>query len=77
MDFMTGLYLSAALAVLMTGGVTWFLVYWANQPGGVIEIGKPRWVMPQSVARAMQLQRGEKLRWTLQPDGSVRVERKG
>ena len=77
MDFMTGVYLSAALIVLMAGGVTWFMAYWANQPGGVLEIGKPRWVMPQSIARAMELRRGERLRWTLQPDGSVRVERKG
>lgn len=60
MDFMTGLYLSAALTVLMAGGVTWFLVYWANQPGGVIEIGKPRWVMPKSVVRAMHLQGASK-----------------
>lgn len=75
MNFMTGLYLTAALVVLMALAVTWFVAYLADQPGGVIEIGKPRWVMPQAVARGMRLQRGAKLRWTMQPDGSVRVER--
>lgn len=77
MEFMTGVYLFAALSVLMATGLTWFVAYWANQPGGVIEIGQPRWVMPKSVAGAMQLRRGDKLHWTVQPDGSVRVERKG
>ena len=59
MDFMTGVYLSAALIVLMAGGVTWFMAYWANQPGGVIEIGTPRWVMPRSVARDAATERRE------------------
>lgn len=75
MDIMSGIYLTVALAVLMTGAFTWFLAYLASQPGGAIEIGKPRWVMPQAVASAMKLQRGAKLQWTIQPDGSVRVER--
>lgn len=75
MNIMTGVYLMGALAVLMTGAFTWFVAYVASQPGGTIEIGKPRWVMPQAVASAMKLQRGAKLLWTIQPDGSVRVER--
>lgn len=75
MDFMTGLYVSVVLVVLMASAVVWFVAYLADQPGGVLEIGKPRWVMPQAVARAMKLSRGAKLRWTMQPDGSVRVER--
>ena len=53
---------------------------WRSSPtgpisGGVIEIGTPRWVMPKQVARAMKLQRGQKLRWPVQGDGSVRVEK--
>jgi hypothetical protein len=75
MDFMTGVYLAAGLAVVLSMASVAFVAYWADQPGGVIEIGTPRWVMPKPVARAMHLQRGEKLRWTVQDDGSVRVEK--
>ncbi|OIQ88638.1 hypothetical protein GALL_295060 [mine drainage metagenome] len=75
MDFMTGVYLAAGLAVALSLGSVAFVAYLADQPGGVIEIGTPRWVMPKQVARAMHLQRGEKLRWTVQDDGAVRVEK--
>ncbi|WP_298219290.1 hypothetical protein [Halothiobacillus sp.] len=75
MDFMTGVYLAAGLAVALSMASVAFVAYLADQPGGVIEIGTPRWVMPKSVACAMHLQRGEKLRWTVQDDGSVRVEK--
>lgn len=75
MDFMTGVYLAAGLAVVLSLAAVAFVAYLADQPGGVIEIGAPRWVMPKPVARAMHLQRGEKLRWLVQDDGSVRVEK--
>lgn len=75
MDFMTGVYLTAGLVVVMSLASVAFVAYLADQPGGVIEIGTPRWVMPKQVARSMRLQRGDKLRWTVQDDGSVRVEK--
>ena len=70
-----GVYLAAGLAVALSLASLAFVAYWADQPGGVIEIGAPRWVMPKSVARSMKLQRGQKLCWTVQDDGSVRVEK--
>ena len=75
MDLMTGVYLVAGLAVVMSLASVAFVAYLADQPGGVIEIGTPRWVMPKQIARSMKLQRGNKLRWTVQDDGSVRVEK--
>ena len=75
MDFMTVIYLTAALVVLMMLALVTFVAYLANQPGGVIEIGSPRWIMPKQIARALQLQRGETLRWTVQDGGTVRVEK--
>ena len=75
MDFMMGVYLAAGLAVVLSLASVAFVAYWADQPGGVIEIGTPRWVMPKQVARSMKLPRGEKLRWMVQDDGSVRVEK--
>ena len=75
MDFMTGVYLAAGLAVALSLASVAFVDCWADQPGGVIEIGAPRWVMPKQLARSMKLQRGQKLRWTVQDDGSVRVEK--
>ncbi|MBN2692335.1 MAG: hypothetical protein JXR43_10890 [Burkholderiaceae bacterium] len=62
MDFMTSIYLTAALVVLMKLALVTFVAYLANQPGGVIEIGSPRWIMPKQIARVLQLQRGETLR---------------
>ena len=58
MDFMTGVYLAAGLFVVLSLAAVAFLAYWADQPGGVIEIGAPRWVMPKQLARSMKLQRG-------------------
>lgn len=75
MDFMTGVYLAASLAVVLSLASLAFAAYWADQPGGIIEFGTPRWVMPRQLARSMKLRRGEKLRWILQDDGSVRVEK--
>ncbi len=53
-----GVYLAAGLAVALSLASLAFVAYWADQPGGVIEIGAPRWVMPKQLARSMKLQRG-------------------